>query len=358
MEAFEILTSESQERMLAIVRPSKLERVLAVCAKWGLTTAVVATLETGGDLDVRTAGEQAAKVPALAHGEGPVYERLMRPIRPNADDPRSPRSRAISTRRSARSSRPRTSHRSAGCSSSTTGWCRGRRSRDRDRCRRRAGAGDDEGARPVGRRERPVRVARPTSAGPTRSPRPPGTSRSGARPLGITNCLNFGDPERPEVMWQFSEAVRGCGRVPRAGHAGHRRERQLLQRVGRLGDLAHAGGGRAGFARGLSPPRAVGVPIPGLAVYVLGESFAELGGSEFAEIVLGVVAGTPPALDLQAERRLQDLLQEAAAGDLLASAHDCSDGDRRRARRVRDPRRARLRRHPRRRHAPARAALR
>ena len=69
-----------------------------------------------------------------------------------------------------------------------------------------------------------------------------------------------------------------------------------------------------------------GFPAPGLAVYLLGESFAELGGSEFADTVLGVVSGTPPALDLEAERRLQDLLQEAAAGDLLASAHDCSDG--------------------------------
>jgi phosphoribosylformylglycinamidine synthase len=66
--------------------------------------------------------------------------------------------------------------------------------------------------------------------------------------------------------------------------------------------------------------------MPALAVYLLGESFAELGGSEFAETVLGTVAGAPPALDLQAERRLQDLLQEAAASDLLASAHDCSDG--------------------------------
>jgi phosphoribosylformylglycinamidine synthase len=69
-----------------------------------------------------------------------------------------------------------------------------------------------------------------------------------------------------------------------------------------------------------------GFPSPGLAVYLLGESFAELGGSEFAESVLGVVGGTAPALDLEAERRLQDLLREAAAGDLLASAHDCSDG--------------------------------
>jgi phosphoribosylformylglycinamidine synthase len=69
-----------------------------------------------------------------------------------------------------------------------------------------------------------------------------------------------------------------------------------------------------------------GFPGSGLAVYLLGTTFAELGGSEFAATVLGTVAGTPPALDLAVERRLLDLLQEVAAGDLLASAHDCSDG--------------------------------
>ena len=63
MEAFEILTSESQERMLAIVHPSKLERVRAVCEKWGLATAVVATLEPGGDLEVQMAGEPVAACP-------------------------------------------------------------------------------------------------------------------------------------------------------------------------------------------------------------------------------------------------------------------------------------------------------
>jgi phosphoribosylformylglycinamidine synthase len=67
-------------------------------------------------------------------------------------------------------------------------------------------------------------------------------------------------------------------------------------------------------------------PRPGLAVYVLGETFAELGGSEFADAVLGVVAGKPPALDLAAERALHGVLQAAASETLVASAHDCGDG--------------------------------
>ena len=64
----------------------------------------------------------------------------------------------------------------------------------------------------------------------------------------------------------------------------------------------------------------------GSAVYLLGETFAELGGSEFAEVIWGSVAGSPPAIDLRRERALHDLLFEAARGDVLASAHDCADG--------------------------------
>jgi phosphoribosylformylglycinamidine synthase len=70
----------------------------------------------------------------------------------------------------------------------------------------------------------------------------------------------------------------------------------------------------------------IGFPRPGLAIYVLGETLPDLGGSEFAEVVLGKVAGRPPALDLDRERALHALLQEGARDDLLASAHDCSDG--------------------------------
>src|SRR5439155_4387987 len=67
-------------------------------------------------------------------------------------------------------------------------------------------------------------------------------------------------------------------------------------------------------------------PRPGLAIYLLGETFAELGGSEFAATVLGVVTGRPPALDLSRERALHRLLAAAATRTVLASAHDCGDG--------------------------------
>ena len=82
-----------------------------------------------------------------------------------------------------------------------------------------------------------------------------------------------------------------------------------------------------GLLDGPPPARArAAFPRPGLAIYLLGETFAELGGSEFAEVVLGVVGGPPPALDLEGARAASTCSCAAAAETLLASAHDCSDG--------------------------------
>ncbi len=330
MEAFEILTSESQERMLAIVHPSKLDRVRAVCAKWGLATAVVATLEPGGDLDVHLAGQQVAKVPALSLTEkAPVYERPMRSIPANGDDPTfAPFDGDLGDALRSLLAAPNVASKRwvfeqydrmvqgqtvAGPGSDAAvirvpGTMKGLAlSVDGNG---RYGSLDPYlgGAHAVAEAARNVAV-------------------TGAKPLAITNCLNFGDPERPEVMWQFSEAIRGM------------RDACLALDTPVTGGNVSFYNGSGGSAIWPTPVVGVlgsladyrlrlpsGFPSPALAVYLLGESFAELGGSEFAETVLGVVAGTPPALDLEAERRLQDLLQEAAGGDLLASAHDCSDG--------------------------------
>jgi phosphoribosylformylglycinamidine synthase len=149
----------------------------------------------------------------------------------------------------------------------------------------------------------------------------------GARPVAVTNCLNFGSPERPEVMWAFTEAIRGMGDACRAldtpvtgGNVSFYNESgssavDPTPVVGMLGVLDdYRLMVRAGF------------PSDGLTIYLLGRTFAELGGSEFAEVVLGAVSGRPPALDLVAEGRLHGLLHQASRENLLASAHDCSDG--------------------------------
>jgi phosphoribosylformylglycinamidine synthase II len=330
MEAFEILTSESQERMLAIVDPAKLERVRQVCAKWGLATAVVATLEAGGDLDVRMATETVAKVPAISLTEkAPVYERPMKQMPADHDDPTfAPFEGDLGEALVSLLAAPNVASKR---------WV----FEQYDRMvqgQTVAGPGSDaavirvpgtmkglalsvDGNGRYGTLD-PYLGGAHAVAEATRN-----VAVTGAKPLAITNCLNFGNPERPEVMWQFSEAVRGMrdacmaldtpvtgGNVSLYNESGGSAIWPTPV-VGALGSLADYR---------LRLPS--GFPMPALAVYLLGESFAELGGSEFAETVLGTVAGAPPALDLEAERRLQDLLQEAAAADLLASAHDCSDG--------------------------------
>ena len=150
---------------------------------------------------------------------------------------------------------------------------------------------------------------------------------AGATPLAITNCLNFGNPERPEVMWQFAQSVRGIADACRVfgtpvtgGNVSFYNESGSsaiwpTPVIGMLGLIEdHRLAVRGGFTGN------------GSWIYLLGETFAELGGSEFAEVVLGSVTGRPPALDLERERRLHRLLIGAARSDLLESAHDCAEG--------------------------------
>jgi phosphoribosylformylglycinamidine (FGAM) synthase-like enzyme len=150
---------------------------------------------------------------------------------------------------------------------------------------------------------------------------------SGAVPLAVTNCLNFGSPEDPHVMWQFQQAVRGLadgcaalgipvtgGNVSFYNQTG---ERAILPTpvVGVLGVLDDvAKRVPSGFRR------------DGDAVVLLGDTREELGGSEWAHVVHGHLGGRPPALDLAAEARLATLLAAAAGDGLLTGSHDLSDG--------------------------------
>ena len=150
---------------------------------------------------------------------------------------------------------------------------------------------------------------------------------TGARPLAVTNCLNFGSPEDPAVMWQFAEAVRGLADGCAAlGRAGHRRQRQLLQPDRDLGRPSHPG------RRGPRRPRRCAaaaldrVPAPGAV-----SSCCSAGPRPSSADRPGRTSGTgtwrPAAgTDLAAEQRLAGLLVAAAAGGLLSAAHDLSDG--------------------------------
>jgi phosphoribosylformylglycinamidine synthase subunit PurL len=150
---------------------------------------------------------------------------------------------------------------------------------------------------------------------------------AGGKPLAATNCLNFGNPERPAIMWQLAQAIEGIGEACRAlgtpitgGNVSLYNEtdgRAIYPTpvIGIVGVLEHAD--RVVTRR---------FQAAGDVIVLLGEGRGELGGSEYLKIVHGVVRGVPPALDLDAERTLQALLVELAAERLMRSAHDCSDG--------------------------------
>jgi phosphoribosylformylglycinamidine synthase subunit PurL len=150
---------------------------------------------------------------------------------------------------------------------------------------------------------------------------------TGARPLGITDCLNFGSPERPAVFYQFREACRGIAEACRAldtpvtgGNVSFYNESPTgavdpTPVVGMLGLLTRVERATPSHAR-----------ADGDAIVVLGETRAELGGSAYWEAVFGFLGGDPPRVDLGAERRLVDALVAASERGLLRSAHDCSHG--------------------------------
>ena len=150
---------------------------------------------------------------------------------------------------------------------------------------------------------------------------------AGATPIGATNCLNFGNPERPEIMWQLVEAIEGIAEACRAldapitgGNVSLYNETNgeaiyptpILGVVGVLDDASKV------VARAF---RGEGEPI-----VLLGDGFGELGGSEYLKVLHKMVKGKPPRLDLDRERRLIALLGRAATAGILRSAHDCSDG--------------------------------
>jgi phosphoribosylformylglycinamidine synthase len=150
---------------------------------------------------------------------------------------------------------------------------------------------------------------------------------SGALPIGATNCLNFANPQRPDIMWQFARAVEGIGAACRAL------------------DIPITGGNVSLYnetdGKGVLPTPVLGVVgliedadtvvrrafrAAGDVVILLGDSRDELGGSEYLKVVHDIIRGVPPALDLTREAALQRVLVEGAAIGIIRSAHDCAEG--------------------------------
>ena len=150
---------------------------------------------------------------------------------------------------------------------------------------------------------------------------------AGGLPIGATNCLNFGNPERPEIMWQFAKAVEGIGAACRAldipitgGNVSLYNETEgkailptpILGVVGLIEDAATVVG--------------KSFRAEGDAVVLWGTGRGEVGGSEYLKTIHGLVRGVPPLLDLDLEKALQGLLVRGVSDGLFKSAHDCAEG--------------------------------
>src|SRR5215472_16055880 len=313
----EILMSESQERMMAIVAPHDVERFTGICARWDVPATVIGEVTGTGRLEMTWHGEVVVDIaPETAADQGPVYRR--RAARPatqdalQADDPAAlPRPASGAALRDtllALLGSPDLADKT---------WVTEQYDRH-VRGNTVLAAPEDAGVIRVDE-QTGLGVALATDGNGRYSRLDPyagaqlalaeayrNVAATGARPVAVTNCLNFGSPEDPAVMWQFAEAVRGLA----DGCAFH-----PTPVVGVLGILA---GVRRRLSLAFSRPQA--------RVVLLGATRPEFGGSAWAWVAHGHLGGHPPALDLAAERALAGVLAAAAADGLLAAAHDVSDG--------------------------------
>jgi phosphoribosylformylglycinamidine synthase len=334
----EILMSESQERMCAIVEPAEVEEFLAVCRKWDVLATVIGEVTDGDRLTVDWHGERIVDVPprTVAH-EGPVYERPMR--RPadldalQADDPGA-------------LPRPGTPEELAAhwlaVVASPDGADKTWVTEQYDRYVRGntvLAQPDDAGVVRIDEESnRGIALALDGNARFARLDPYAGAQLnlaeayrnvavSGARPLAVTNCLNFGSPEEPEVMWQFAEAVRGLADACRTlGLPVTGGNVSLYNQTGDVAINPTPVIGVLGVHDDVRDRVRTGWREGGETVLLLGETRPEFGGSAWASVAHGHLGGRPPAVDLEAERSLGEVLGALGREGLVTSAHDLADG--------------------------------
>ena len=333
----EILMSESQERMMAVVEPGRVDEFLAVCARWEIRAAVIGEVTDTGRLVMTWHGETVVDIPPGSAADGPVYHRpLARPATQDAllaDDPAAlPRpldGAALRADLLALVGSPGLADKS---------WV----TDQYDRYVR----GDTVLAMPED--SGLVRVDEATGLGIALATDGNGrygrldpylgtqlvlseayrnVAVTGARPLAVTNCLNFGSPEDPEVMWQFAEAVRGladgCAALGIPVTGGNV---SFYNQTGAVAIHPTPVIGVLGVHDDVRRRLSIGFGVPGASLVLLGRTAAEFGGSAWAHVRHSHLGGRPPAPDLAAEQRLAGLLAAAAAAGLLSAAHDLSDG--------------------------------
>jgi phosphoribosylformylglycinamidine synthase len=334
----EILMSESQERMMAIVGPGDLTMFLEITAKWEVETAVIGEVNDTGRLVIDWHGETIVDVdPRTVAHEGPVYERpFERPAWQDALQSAVPT--ALDRPGNGDELRATLLTLVASPNLCSKAWVTDQYDR--------YVLGNTVLAQPEDAgvvridEESGLGVALSTDANGRYTQLDPyvgaqlalaeayrNVATTGARPLAVTDCLNFGSPEDPAVMWQFAEAVRGladgCRTLGTPVTGGNV---SLYNQTGDVAILPTPVVGVLGVLDDVARRTPHGFRTPGQAIYLLGDTADEFGGSEWAHVVHGHLGGRPPAVDLEAERVLGEILINASRDGLVDAAHDLSEG--------------------------------
>ena len=332
----EILMSESQERMCAIVEPKNIDRFLAICAKWDVTATVIGEVTTGDRLEITWHGELIVDVPprTVAH-EGPVYQRPFAepayisqvnsekvnvPLPTNASEIKAAVLKLAGT--------PNLADKSW-VTSQYDKYVQGNTIQAQP---------DDSGMVRVDESTH-LGVAVSTDANANWSYLNPyegvklalaeaarNIATAGATPLAVSNCLNFGSPEDPGVMWQFAETVRGLadgclemGLPVTGGNV------SFYNQTGTIAILPTPVIAVLGVIDDVRTRTPMSFDRAGLDLYLLGDTHEDFAGSEWA-FIHGIRGGQSPQSDLQAAMRLNALLVAGRTEKIFTAAHDLSQG--------------------------------
>ncbi|MGH3520506.1 MAG: phosphoribosylformylglycinamidine synthase subunit PurL [Haloechinothrix sp.] len=339
MTPAEILSSESQERMCAVVRPEDVDAFMRVCAKWDVIATEIGEVTDGDRLVISWHGATVVDVPprTVAH-DGPEYHRpIERPADQDAlqaDDPAT-----LPRPSTAEEIRETILRLVASPNLASREWVTSqydRYVRGGTVLSQPSDSGmiriDEESGRGVAASTdcngRFVKLDPYTGTQLALAEAYRNVASGGAMPLAVTNCLNFGSPEDPGVMWQFEQAVRGLAEgckelgIPVTGG-----NVSFYNQTGDVAILPTPVVGVLGVIDDVRRriPTGIGAEA-GETLILLGETRDEFGGSEWAHVVHGHLGGVPPKVDLAREKLLAEILVAGSRDGLLSAAHDLSDG--------------------------------
>ncbi|ASY12551.1 phosphoribosylformylglycinamidine synthase [Candidatus Planktophila dulcis] len=332
----EILMSESQERMCAIVEPSKIARFLEICEKWDVTVTVIGEVTDGNHLEITWNGELIVDVPprTVAH-DGPVYNRPL--AQPAYIDAVAKEVINIPLPSTAEEIKATVLKLAATPNLADKSWVTDQYDRYVQGNSIQSQP-DDSGMVRIDEKTH-LGVAVATDANANWSYLNPyegaklalaeaarNIATAGAKPLAVTNCLNFGSPEDPGVMWQFAETVRGLadgclemGLPVTGGNV------SFYNQTGAVAILPTPVIGVLGVIDDVRTRTPMSFDRAGLDLYLLGETENDLAGSEWA-YMHNQRGGIAPIADLQREMRLIDLLVAGRTKKIFTAAHDLSQG--------------------------------